>query len=288
MNALKAQLLVSGDATLARALLKQGAMREYRPQETLTTQGAPDNDLFLIVNGRVSIRINEREVATRDAGTHVGEMALVDPLAKRSATVVAIESTVTVRVAEHQFARLANKYPELWRRVASEIASRLRERNKYVRAPNDRPVLFIGSSSEGLVVAQEIHSILRPRRLVPRIWTDGVFQASRTSIENLVAFAQDADFAALVLTPDDVTISKRSKKASPRDNLIFELGLFMGAIGRERVFILKPRGHDIKIPSDLFGITWMEYASRGPNPLRTRLRQASRQLLAIILSKGPR
>ena len=271
IEAIKTQALVSGDTSLARALLRSATLYECEPKKTLTTQGQADNDIFLILSGSVSIRINEREVATRSAGTHVGEMALVDQLARRSATVETLERTVLLRLTETRFTRLASEHPELWRRVASEIAARLRERNKYIRTPNNKPVLFIGSSNEGLGIAQEIQSILRPKWVVPRIWTDGVFQASRTSIESLVSLAAYTDFAVLVLTPDDVTISKRNKKASPRDNLIFELGLFMGAIGRDRVFILKPRGRDVKIPSDLFGITWIEYAVAGPKSRRARI-----------------
>ncbi|PWU12010.1 MAG: cyclic nucleotide-binding protein [Terriglobia bacterium] len=285
---LRSQTLVSGDVALARELLKHGTPRDYEPQQCLTVQGAPDNDIFFIVSGTVSIRINGREIATRTGGTHVGEMAVVDAAAKRSASVVALEPTFTLTLTEDRFARLANRYPQLWRRVASEIANRLRERNKHIRPPNNKPVLFIGSSTEGIPIAEQIRNCIRSRQLVTRIWTDGVFEASRTSIESLFASAQVADFAALLLTPDDITFSKRMKKASPRDNLVFELGLFMGVIGRERVFILKPRGAEIKIPSDLFGVTWIEYPPRGPRSLRARIAPICRQISRIINTKGPR
>jgi CRP/FNR family cyclic AMP-dependent transcriptional regulator len=288
LEALRAQALVAGDVSLASVLLKHGTLRDYPATQVLITQGAPDNDLFLLVSGSVSVRVNGREVAIRNAGTHIGEMALVDALARRSATVLAVEHTIALRVEERNFTNLAAKHPELWRRVASEIAKRLRERNKQIRVPNNRPVLFIGSSNEGLAIAQEIHRNLRAKPVVPRIWSDGVFQASRTAIESLIALAQEADFAVLVLTADDITISRRSKKVSPRDNLIFELGLFMGAIGRERVFILKPHHLDIKIPSDLLGITWIEYAARGPKPLRVRLRAPINQLSRVIAKNGSR
>src|SRR5580658_5305166 len=103
VEALRAQALVAGDIGLAGALLNRGALKEYAVKQKLTTQGAPDNDIFLIVSGTVAIRINGRDVAIRNAGTHVGEMALVDPLARRSATVVAVERTIALRVEEHYF-----------------------------------------------------------------------------------------------------------------------------------------------------------------------------------------
>jgi predicted nucleotide-binding protein len=198
-------------------------------------------------------------------------MALVDPIAKRSATVTAVEPTVTLRLPEHRFSKVARENPELWRRVAVELAKRLRERNKLLRHPHNEPVLFIGSSSEGQSIANEVYKLLEKRPLVPRPWTEGVFQASRTSIENLMNAAQEADFAALVLTSDDMTISRGKARQSPRDNVIFELGLFMGALGRERVFILKPKGVDVRIPSDLLGVVWLEYLRAGPKSKRLQL-----------------
>lgn len=98
----------------------------------------------------------------------------------------------------------------------------------------------------------------------------------------------DADFAALVLTADDQTTSRGKKKASPRDNVIFELGLLMGALGRERVFILKPRNVDVRIPSDLLGVTWIEYARAGRLSLRERLKGPCRKIVDDIRRVGPR
>src|SRR5690348_15211884 len=71
---------------------------------------------FFVLTGEVTVLVNGRTVASRPAGTHVGEMALVDPLAKRSATVIAAESTVAIMLAEHHFSKIASRHPELWRR----------------------------------------------------------------------------------------------------------------------------------------------------------------------------
>ena len=91
------------------------------------------------------------------------------------------------------------------------------------------------------------------------VWTDDIFVASKTSIESLEAELIKADFAILVLAPDDRIFSRGHDSDAPRDNVIFELGLFMGALTRQRTFFVKPRGMDIKIPSDLFGVTPLEY-----------------------------
>lgn len=288
VETLKAQPLIAREEALARSVSRVGALAEYAPGGVLMQQGAPDNDLFLILSGTVSIRINNREVATRTAGAHVGEMALVDPLAKRSATAVAIEPTVVLRIDEHAFTKLATASPDLWRRVAGEIAQRLRERSPSVRQRNDEPVVFIGSSMEGLAVAEEVDRCLKRRRAVRKLWTDGVFQASQTAIESLVTAAAQTDFAVLVLTADDIVVSRRKKRPSPRDNVIFELGLFIGALGRERVVVVKPQGVDIRIPTDLLGVTWLEYARGGNRPIRDRLRTASTAITKRIFTLGPR
>jgi predicted nucleotide-binding protein len=57
-----------------------------------------------------------------------------------------------------------------------------------------------------------------------------------SNLENLSRILNDYDFAVIILTPDDVIISRGNQQKISRDNLIFELGLFMGFIGRNRAF----------------------------------------------------
>ena len=285
-EAIKSQTLMSGNVELAREAIDSGFIEEYQSDEVLMQQGEPENDIFLVVSGEVSVRINRREVARRTAGTHVGEMALVDPLAKRSATVVAVERTIALRVPEYRFSMMAAKFPDLWRRIAVEIAKRLRERGRFLPEPHNEPVLFIGSSSEGQAITNEIYKRFAQKPVVPKAWTEGVFQASSTAIESLVKAAKEADFAALVLTSDDMTVSRHKAKASPRDNVIFELGLFIGSLGRERVFILKPKGVDVRIPSDLLGVVWLEYLKTGPKS--KRLRSTCETMWEVVSKIGPR
>ena len=70
-----------------------------------------------------------RDVASRSAGEHVGEMALVDPEAQRSASVTAVTDSVVAGITEPEFSALADRFPRLWRRIALELASRLRDGN---------------------------------------------------------------------------------------------------------------------------------------------------------------
>jgi hypothetical protein len=86
-------------------------------------------------------------------------------------------------------------------------------------------------------------------------WDQGVFGTGEVYIESLMAALPRFDFAVLVLTADDEVRSRSKDLTSPRDNVIFELGLFMGVLGRDRTFILQPRDSGLKIPTDLAGIT---------------------------------
>lgn len=282
------QTLVSGDAALASLLIKAGTIRHYNAGESLSIQNASDNDLFLLLSGAVAISVNGRDIATREAGTHVGELALVDSLARRSATITATERVTAMRITEDKFSRIADDYPILWRRIAVEIARRLRDRNRFIRTPNDQPILFIGSSTEGLPVATGIRDAVQGADLIVRLWSDGVFETSRTFIESLVELSKDADCAALLLTADDITVSRGKKKPSPRDNVIFEIGLLMGALGRERVFVLLPKGTDLRLPSDLLGVTCVPYVRRGPKPLAQRLAPCCARIRADIDRLGRR
>lgn len=88
------------------------------------------------------------------------------------------------------------------------------------------------------------------------VWTQGIFALTKTSVESLVKTLDKSDFAIFVFAPSDALRLRQKKYKAVRDNVIFELGLFMGEIGRERTFIVVPKGAaDLRIPTDLAGIT---------------------------------
>jgi predicted nucleotide-binding protein len=71
----------------------------------------------------------------------------------------------------------------------------------------------------------------------------------------------------LVLTADDLIVSRGVEAKAPRDNVLIELGLFIGRIGRQRTFLLAPREKNIKIPADLEGVVFATFATP-PDPRR--------------------
>ena len=282
------QPLLSANVTAATAISRFAKLSELPINHQLTSQGRQDNDLYFILSGSVRVLVNSREVATRRAGQHIGEMALIDLTAVRSATVITAEPSVVAKISEPDFTRVANSHPMIWRKLAGAIAQRLRERNRFHPAPRSIPAVFIGSSSETLPVAIAIHKNLMRRRVEPRIWSDGVFQCSRATIEDLMAATNQSDFAVLILGADDVTTSKGKRKPAPRDNTIFELGLFMGALSRDRTYIVAPTPLDIKIPTDLFGVTLLTYQRKRGQSIARAILPVTRGIMRLVDRYGPK
>lgn len=135
---------------------------------------------------------------------------------------------------------------------------------------NKRPRLFIGSSTEGLAVAEVIQLGL-DEVAECTLWTQGAFNLSQTTIESIVDATAKFDFAVLILTPDDMTIKRGEIQASARDNILFELGLFTGALGRARTFMVFPRDSKPVFPSDLAGVTAATYSERTDGNLEAAL-----------------
>lgn len=287
-EALLRHSLVQGDAALADLIATAAEVGSCKPGDILISQDGPDNDLYLILLGRFSICVHGREVACRVAGQHVGEMALIDPKARRSASVVALEESVFLKIPEPSFTKIAEDNAVCWRILACELADRLRQRNQLVRRRNEIPRLFIGSSVETLEVAAEIQAGLKHDPLIAIVWANRVFGPSGVSIDSLEDVAFDCDFAALVLGPDDRIVRRDKEVDAPRDNVILELGLFIGALGRKRVFMVLPHEAEIKIPTDLMGVTPITYVPGVDRDLAARLGPVCTELRLAIAKQGPR
>jgi len=150
------------------------------------------------------------------------------------------------------------------------------------------PALFIGSSTEGLAVARALH-IEADRWCEPTVWSQGVFEPGGTTIGDLLAAVENSDFAALVLTPDDSLVTRGDSIPVARDNVIFELGLFMGALGPRRVFIILPRDQNLSLPSDLAGVTVLDYRhNRRDGNLRAAIGPAATVIHGRIAAEGSR
>jgi len=129
-----------------------------------------------------------------------------------------------------------------------------------------KPRIFLGSSGKQ---AELLNAITRGLEDVADVepWTT-TFNPGRSTLDRLVELSQEVDFAAFVFAQDDWTASDASEtgEASPRDNVVFEAGLFGGALGIRRTFILHADGS--KLPTDLLGLTAVRYdPDAGPEEL---------------------
>ena len=89
------------------------------------------------------------------------------------------------------------------------------------------------------------------------------------------------EYGIFVFTPDDKVFSRGSISQMPRDNVIFEYGMFLGKHTRKKAFFIIPRGIDIKIMTDVLGITSLNYDSSNTN-LQSAVSDACDQIREII------
>jgi len=149
-----------------------------------------------------------------------------------------------------------------------------------------KPRIFIGSSVESLPIADAIAENLEFDAEVT-IWRSGTFNLSSNTLDDLILKSKSVDFSAFIFSPDDLAIMRSREQYVVRDNVLFELGLFIGSIGKERCFIIKPRDVELHFPSDLLGITPTDYdPNRSDDNLTSSLTYASTQIKREMNNKG--
>jgi hypothetical protein len=152
--------------------------------------------------------------------------------------------------------------------------------------------VFMGSSTEGLEIAYNIKKNLsqREKDLEVTMWNEGeVFRPGYSFLESLINAVDTFDFAILILSGDDLITSRGVKELSARDNTLFELGLFMGCLGRERTFFVYEKDNEkLKIPSDLSGIHCATYESPVNGNPEAAISDACTAILGTIRKEGAR
>jgi len=126
----------------------------------------------------------------------------------------------------------------------------------------NKPRIFLGSSGKQEKLLQALErGLVDVANVEP--WTTS-FNPGKTTLERLLELTHEVDFAAFVFAQDDWTTNSSPStaqpgagQASPRDNVVFEAGLFGGVLGMRRTFILHAGG--AKLPTDLLGLTSIRY-----------------------------
>lgn len=139
------------------------------------------------------------------------------------------------------------------------------------------PTAFIGCSEKQKDIAEAIQASLVGFFEI-EIWNQGLFILSGSNIGNLIDSGRRFDFAILVLTPDDIVLDFGKKILVPRDNVILEIGFFIGLLGIERTFLVCQKTENLKLPTDLNGIVIANY----DKPLRINLKGALGNACTLI------
>jgi len=146
----------------------------------------------------------------------------------------------------------------------------------------EKPRIFLGSSGKQ---AKLIQALTRGLEDVARVepWTTS-FQPGTTTLERLIELTREVDFAAFVFARDDWTTNApetQAGQASPRDNVVFEAGLFGGVLGMRRTFILHANG--AKLPTDLLGLTSIRY---GEGTTASEVKVINQKIRTAIENEG--
>jgi predicted nucleotide-binding protein len=136
---------------------------------------------------------------------------------------------------------------------------------KDVESKTAKPKIFVGSSIEGIEVARKIQNELNHEFEII-IWNQGIFDRLGLSfLETLEETVNNFDYGVFIFTPDDTIQSRGETKKIARDNVIFELGMFIGKLTRKKGFLVHPQSMDLHILSDFNGITKATYDSTTSN-----------------------
>lgn len=163
---------------------------------------------------------------------------------------------------------------------------------------NPKPNLFIGSSREAIKYARAIHEqIKRSAQVTP--WYGGTFETNAYTMEALERQLERSDFGIFVFSPDDVALIRGKPVFVTRDNTLFEMGLFWGRLGRQRVFCIVPDQvepndqliKDVTIKeyhllTDLQGLTLLEYELRNDQDYKSAVDVACGHIINAIAAES--
>lgn len=150
----------------------------------------------------------------------------------------------------------------------------------------EKPQIFIASSVEGIDIAYTLQELLEDNAECT-VWDQGVFDPSSYTIPDLTKILKISDYGIFAFSIDDTVRIRGEEKGTVRDNVIFELGLFMGAIGQKNCFIIIPDvGEKIHLPTDLSGITVLKYnAKRKDGNLKAALGPSVNKIRNVLNCK---
>ncbi len=120
-----------------------------------------------------------------------------------------------------------------------------------------KPKVFVASSMEAERLAQAVQQNLKDADVT--VWTQDAFQIGQTVVDELRRNLSRSDFGVFVFAPNDIVKIRGQEQLAARDNVVLELGMFIGRLGKERSFIVQPQDVQMRLPTDLLGVVTGRY-----------------------------
>lgn len=162
---------------------------------------------------------------------------------------------------------------------------------KYINVIKDcimKPEIFIGSSREGKSIAYAVQEELNEDANVT-VWSQGIFRLSTHTVDELLEALEKSDFSVFIFSPDDTIEIRDEQFAAVRDNVIFELGLSIGKLDKQRSFFILPDNNkDIRLPTDLLGLISATYDAERIDNLQAAVGSACNKIRKAIKTLGKR
>jgi predicted nucleotide-binding protein len=138
----------------------------------------------------------------------------------------------------------------------------LNERNHIIvnEKPSSRDIFIV--HGHDAAAKNEVARFLTQLGCNPIILDEQVNDGATTVFQKLINHASQVAYAIVLLTPDDIAEDKIGNKyARARQNVVLELGYFIGKLGPGRVCLMK-KG-DVEFPSDVHGVIYLSLGDSG-------------------------
>jgi len=153
--------------------------------------------------------------------------------------------------------------------------------------PQEEPVLtiFVGSSSEAAAHYERVCGTLEEQGHDVKGWKSS-FDKGEDFLSALLRIADSVDAALLIATPDDVLQSRGELSPVLRDNVLFEAGLFIGALGPLATGIVVAGSATVKLPTDLAGVSTFPFPDGHDNVFARDVRAWAKKVLLMQSSSS--
>jgi hypothetical protein len=145
-----------------------------------------------------------------------------------------------------------------------------RQIDAWIKAVKGQKDVFLAYSSEARATANDISKFLSSRGVSVLDWE--LFTGAGNLLQRIQESSKKCLGAIMLLTKSDELVGAEGNQsqAAPRDNVIFEMGLFMEAKGRERVLVIREEG--TKMPADIGGEIYLLLKNRNDiSPIHSKL-----------------